>query len=399
MNQPKLWTKNFLILAFVNFFVALNFYLLMIVMSGFAMDMFESSPSEAGLASSIYVIGALFARLFSGNWIERIGRKKMLYLGLILSLIMTLSYFWIFSIMSLFIIRFLHGVGFGITGTALGTIVTNIVPKERRGEGIGYYTLSVTLATAIGPFLGMFISKYGSFNLILVACSISASFSLGATLFVSVPEIILTKEYLKEIKGFRLNNFFEVKVIPISFVCALLYFCYSSILSFLSPYSKEIQLVDAASFFFIVFAAVILFSRPFTGRLFDSRGENFTMYPAILIYMIGMIILSQAHHGYTLLLAGALIGLGFGVVQSCGQAISVKLTPPHRLGLANATFFILIDLGTGIGPFILGLFIPYTGYRGMYIGIAVVACACLFLYYLLHGKNAGHEKVETSLSR
>jgi len=267
----------------------------MIVMSVFAMDRFNSSPSEAGLASSIYVIGALFARLFSGNWIERIGRKKMLFSGLILSLGMTLLYFGINNVWSLLIVRFLHGAAFGITSTALGTIVTNIIPKERRGEGIGIYMLSVTLATAIGPFLGMFISQHGTYKTIFIACAISASFSLGAAFFLSVPEIKLTHEYLKEIKGFRFNNFFEPKVIPISIVCAFLYFCYSSILSFLSAYAQDIELVDAASFFFLVFAAVVLFSRPFTGRLFDSKGENITMYPAMLIYMIGLIILSQAH--------------------------------------------------------------------------------------------------------
>ena len=398
MTQPKLWTKDFLILAFVNFFIALNFYILMIIMSVFAMDNFDSSPSEAGLASSIYVIGALFARLFAGNWIERIGRKKMLYSGLILSLIMTLLYFAINDIQSLFIVRFLHGTAFGISSTAIGTIVTSIIPKERRGEGIGYYMLSVTLATAIGPFLGMFISQHGSYTTIFIACAIYASISLGSALFLYIPEIELSKEYLKEIRGFKLTNFFEPKTIPISLVCAVIYFCYSSILSFLSAYSKEIHLVNAASFFFIVFATVILFSRPFTGRLFDSKGENITMYPAIIIYMIGMLILSQAHNVYTLLFAGALIGFGFGVVQSSGQAISVKVTPPHRLGLANSTFYIFLDLGTGIGPFILGLFIPFTGYRGMYIGMAIVTFACMLLYYLLHGKNAGHGKVESSVA-
>lgn len=393
MNKPKLWTKDFLILAFVNFFVALNFYLLIVVMSVFAMDNFDSSPSVAGLASSIFVLGALFARLFSGNWIERIGRKKMLYIGATLSLIMTLLYFRINNVQFMFIVRFLHGATFGITSTALGTIVANIIPVERRGEGIGYYMLSVTLATAIGPFLAMFISQYGNYTTIFIVCAISASFSLGATLFLYVPELKLTQEYLQEIRGFNFSNFFELKAIPISIVCSVLYFCYSSILSFLSAYAKDIQLVDAASFFFIVFAVAILFSRPFTGRLFDLKGENITMYPAILIYMMGFLVLSQAHHGYTLLLAGAMIGLGFGVVQSSGQAISIKVTPPHRLGLANSTFYIFLDLGTGIGPFVLGLFIPFTGYRGMYIGVASITFACIFLYYLLYGKNATHRKL------
>lgn len=385
--KTKLWTKDFFLITFVSFFVALNFYLLMVVISVYAMDNFHSSPSEAGLAASIFIIGALIARLFSGRSIERIGRKKMLYMGVILNLIMSLMYFGVNNIMFLLVVRFLHGAAFGVTSTAAGTIVASIIPKARCGEGLGYYMLSVTLATAIGPFLGMLLNQYGSFNMIFVSCAISAAFNLVNTLMLYVPEMELTEEQLNEMKGFKFNNFFETRAIPISIVCAVIYFCYSSVLSFLTAYAKEINLMDAASFFFIIYAVVVLISRPKVGRLFDSKGENAAMYPAILIFMIGMIILSQAHQGYALLLAGAFIGLGSGAVQSISQAISVKVTPSHRLGLATSTFFMLSDVGMGIGPFIFGLFVPFTGYRGLYVCGGIVAFASLFLYYLVHGKN------------
>jgi MFS family permease len=390
MKPTNLWTKDFTIVTFVNFFVSLTFYLLMVVMSVYAMDSFNSSPSAAGLAASIYVIGASIARFFTGSWIERIGRKKMLYLGLVVNVILTLFYFGISSIWALYLIRFIHGAAFGISSTALGTIVANIIPKERSGEGIGYYGLSVTLATAIGPFIGMLISHSGSYRLIFAACTLSTTISLVTALFLTVPEIKLTQKQLEDLKGFKLVNFFEVKVIPISIVCAVLYLCYSSVLSFLTPYSKEINLVESASFFFIVYAVVIFISRPLTGRLFDAKGENVIMYPAILILMIGMVFLSQTHQGATLLLAAAFLGLGFGAVQSGGQAITVIITEPHRLGLANSTFFICVDFMVGIGPLLFGLFIPYSGYRGMYMGIAIVAFISLFLYYFLHGKKATH---------
>lgn len=388
MNQPKLWTKDYLILAFVNFFVALNYYLLIVVMSVFAMDHFASSPSQAGFASSIFVIGTLFARLFSGSAIERIGRRKLLYVGLFLSLALTLGYFAIESILSLFVIRFLHGAAYGVSSTALGTIVASIIPKERCGEGIGYFNLSFTCAAAIGPLLGMFLSQDGDFSVIFLACALSALFSLGATFFLFVPELALTAEYLKEMRGLKLKNFFERKAVPISIVCAVLYFSYSGILSFLSAYVKEIGLWQAGSFFFLIFAFVVLCSRPFVSRRFDTKGENTVMYPGIFLFVIGLLTLSQAYHSFTLLLAAVLIGLGFGVVQSCGQAITVKVTPPHRLSLANSTYFIFIDVFIGLGPFITGLIISFTGYRGMYICAAIVAFFCLFLYYFLHGHKA-----------
>ncbi|MDD4169774.1 MAG: MFS transporter [Desulfotomaculaceae bacterium] len=369
----------------MNFCIVLNYFSLIVIISFYAMDYFHSSTSQAGLASSIFVIGTLVARFFCGRRIERIGRKRMLNTGLILSLVMTLLYFGVNSMVSLFVLRFVHGAAFGICGTATGTIVANIIPVERRGEGIGYYSLSVTLAAALGPFTSMFIAQHGSMNMIFMASAIPVALSLVSALFLSAPEIELTEEQLQEMKEFKFNSFFEPKAIPISIFGAVIYFCYSSILTFLTAYSKEINLVDAASLFFVIFSVVVFVSRPFTGRWFDFKGENLTMYPAILIFATGMLVFSQAHQGSVLLLAAAIIGLGFGTIQSSSQAISIKVTPAHRMGLANSTFFMSVDAGIGIGPFILGMLIPYTGYRGMYTVTAMVVLACTLLYYLLHG--------------
>ena len=84
--------------------------------------------------------------------------------------------------------------------------------------------------------------------------------------------------------------------------------------------------------------------------MFDLKGENSIMYLAIPLFAIGMFLFSHSYRGYALLLATALIGLGFGAIQSCTQAIAVKITSSHRLGLANLTYFMFSDIGMGIGP-------------------------------------------------
>ncbi len=388
MYKPRLWTRDFLCITLVHFFFALNFYLLVVQIPLFAIERFDSSPSQAGLASSIFVIGGLITRLLTGKWIERIGRKKTLFAGLVTGLIMTLLYFTIDSPVLLLLIRFFHGATFGVTSTASGTIVGGIVPKERRGEGIGYFALSITLATAIGPFLGMFLNRYGAFNLVFLVSAVAAAAGLATAFLLSVPELQLSRKETEEMKGFKLNNILETSVIPISIICMGACFCYSSVLSFLAVYAKEINLSEAAGFFFIVYAIVIFFSRPVVGRLFDTRGENLIMYSAILVLAAGMLVLSRAGHSSTLLLAGALIGLGYGSVQSSGQAICTRLVPKHRLGLATSTFYIFIDTGVAIGPFVLGLFVPFMGYRGIYLVVAGIALVFVGLYYLLHGKKS-----------
>lgn len=391
MHKPKLWTKDFLIDSITNFFLYLTYYLLMVTITVYATDNLQASPSEAGLASGIFIVGALVARIFAGRSIERVGRKKMLYIGLTFFLITTLLYFKISGLMFLFVVRFLHGAGFGISATATGTIVASIIPNERRGEGTGYYAMSTTLASAIGPFLGMFLNQQGSYNMIFVLCGILLSVCFIAAFFLKVSEVELTKEQLDKMKQFTLNNFFESKAFPISIISVFMGFGYSSILSFLSSYTKEINLVYAGSFFFIVYAMSILVSRPFTGRWFDQKGENSVMYPSFLSLAIGLIILSQAQQGLALLFAGVFVGLGFGTFLSSAQAISVKVSPSHRMGLATSTFFIFLDGGAGIGPFFLGFLIPVIGFRGLYVSMAIVVFACIFLYYFLHGRKAGEQ--------
>lgn len=388
-KKSKLWTKDFIIISIENLLAFLSFYLLMIVISGYAMSKFDSSPGEAGFSTSIFMIGGLFMRLLIGKWIGQIGYKKTLHAGIIFSFIMTLIYFGVNSLISLLIVRFLHGMSFGIVTTATGTIIANVIPMDRRGEGISYYGLSLTLATALGPFLGMFITQHGSFNMIFVACTITSMISLLIFPFLSsLNKMELTAEQLEKMKGFKFDNFFEPKVIPISMCCMFIYICYSSVVSFLAVYSLEINLVSAASLFFIVYGAVVVITRPVIGRLFDSKGENSIMYPAILIFSTGILLFSQAHHGYTLLLAGAVLGLGFGAIQSSTQAISVKVTPQHRMGLGNSTYFAFTDMGMGIGPLLVGLIIPFFGYRGMYMVMSIVAAVCLLVYYVSHGKKA-----------
>ncbi len=389
MNKavPQLWTKDFIIISAANFFLAITFLLLMTNLAVYAIEEFNASQSKAGLASSIFIIGTVVFRLFTGKYIERIGRKKVLFGGLFLFLLATLLYFVIEDLNLLLLVRFMHGAAFGVTATALATAIMDIIPRERLGEGTSYFSMSATMGMAIGPFLGVFISQHAGFTMMFVVCTLFTVISILISFFLYIPETKLNKKQLEAMKGFRLKDFFEVKAVPISIIMGIMGFSFSGILAFLTTYTKEIELIHAASFFFIVYAVFILISRPFTGRLLDQKGANLIIYPSLIIFTLGLGLLSQVHHSFTLLLAAALIGLGYGTIVSCTQAIAVKESPKHRIGLATSTFFICLDGGIGIGPFLLGYIIPILGFRGMYVALGVVVFACIFIYHLLHGKK------------
>lgn len=398
MSKVQLWTKDFLIVSTANFFLYFTFYLLMVATTVFASEKFHATPSEAGLASGIFVVGTLIARLFSGRSINRVGWKKMLYIGFITFLLTTCLYFAVNNLTFLLINRFINGAGLGIASTATGTIVAKVIPNERRGEGTGYYALSVVLAAAFGPFLAMFITQNAGISMNFVLCVVLLALSFIAIFFLKVPVVTFTKEQSKKRQGFSFNSFLEVQAIPIGIIGLFVAFGYSSILTFLTPYTQEINLIDIGSFFFVVYAVFTIVSRPFTGRLFDSKGENWVMYPAFLFFAIGLFLLGTLHQGFILLLAGGLVGLGYGTFSASAQAIAIKVAPKERLGLATSTFFIFLDAGIGIGPSILGLLVPIIGYRGMYLSMAIVLFICFFLYYFLHGRKGNRKEDKISVS-
>lgn len=387
MNRARLWTKEFVINTFINFLVALNFFLLMIIISEFAMIKFDASTGGAGLVASIFVIGSLTARMLVGKWMMKYGYKRMLCIGVVAGLAMTLSYWLVNSIVVLICIRYMHGIAFGISTTATATIVSDIIPKERRGEGIGYYSLSQIVATAIGPLIGIYFSRQGSYSMIFIACTLASLVSCMMLPLFSFENKVFDDIQLGQMKGFKISNFIEPKAAKIAIVALFVFLCYASVISFLTVYSKEINLTKAASFFFLVYAVVVFVSRPIVGRVFDFKGENVIMYPAIIIYGIGMLLFSNSYHGFVLLLSAILIGLGVGAIGASTQTIAVKVTPIERLGLANSTYYVFTDIGVGIGPMVAGILIPYIGYRGVYTVFAIVIFLCFGLYYFLHGKN------------
>lgn len=396
-GKQSLWTRSFIVISLVNFLTSVIFLLLTIVMAKIATDRFGASSAVAGLSSSIFVIGAFVTRPVLGKRIHLIGQTKTLYVGSFLSLALILSHFLVNSNALLLLIRFLHGAAHGSAALAAGTIVAGVVPRERYGEGIGYFTLGQTLSTAIGPFVGLLLLRHGGFNPIILTCSILAALAVLLLPLLGVKDVQLTAEQKEETRGFKLSNYIEPRAVPIGLALMFSYLCYSSVSSFLALYSQEIQLTSAAGLFFIVYAVVVFITRPPIGRRFDTKGENSVMYPAIIIFAVSLAIFALANHGSVLLLAAAVMGLGFGAIQSCGRALTVKVTPLHRMGQATSTFYVFGDTGLGIGPLVCGLLIPLTGYRGMYGVMAGLAVASVLVYHALYGRRVREAAAESAV--
>lgn len=381
-SVSKIWTKDFFILSAVNFFLTLVYFLLNATVTSYAVNEFHATTGQSGFIAGIFIIGALLGRLLTGRLVLS---KKILISGLVLFLATVLLYFFDFGIYFLILNRFLNGISVGIATTVVGTVVALVIPNSRRGEGISYFAVSTALATGLGPFIGLLLSQNANYNLIFIFSLILGVISLGISFNLNVPQVINQSNANKKA---LFSNLIDPKTIPIAIIIFVSAFSFSSILSYINLYAVELNLVSTASFFFMVYTVSVLISRPFTGRMVDRLGPNIIMYPAFILFGLGMILLSFAGSSMPLLLAGVLVGLGFGNISSIAQTVAVSQATPQRVGLATATFMIFMDLGNGVGPSVLGLIIPETGYRGMYQILTIIVFVSLILYYFLHGRKA-----------
>src|SRR5699024_4908482 len=173
---------------------------------------------------------------------------------------------------------------------------------------------------------------------------------------------------------------------------------YAAALVFLAGYAAEHGHAPTASRFFVAFAVASLGARLFVVRLQATPAYNAVIFPVLACDTAGHILLARQPAMAAIVLAGVLIVLGFGSLMPCLQAITVKSVPMNRVPVATASFFLLLDAGSGVGPVILGALYPLTGGSGMFLVCAGLVVAAIGVYIGVHGHRRGGRPGEEFLA-
>lgn len=172
---------------------------------------------------------------------------------------------------------------------------------------------------------------------------------------------------------------------PLAIALFIATLTYSAIQSYLSFFMKAQHMSSVTEYFFLIYAAVIFISLPFTGRLADEKNENYIIYPGLILLAIGFALLSHVTNVWVFVLTSIFIGVGFGNFQSATQATIAKIAPLERMSYATSTYF--FDLAFGVGPYLLGLIEPSIGFVGLYELMIAFAIIALVWYFLVHGRR------------
>lgn len=381
--RPRLWTPTFVGLALATFCSAMIFYLLVPTMATHALDAFGAGPAAAGALASIFFIGALIARGVSGGLIDRFGVRRVALVAAVWYVATTAAYLPAPSYEATFVVRLLNGTGFGLFSSAVVTGAMLTLPPTRRAEGAGWLGVGVSLAIGLGPFVSLSVvhGPWGMGGVFAAATACAAlALALVAALGRGLPgsPVAAADPGRPALRGWR--TLLDRRAVGIGVVVMLGAFAYSAILAFLDPATTGTPLKPAASVFFLVYAGVVLVARPVGGRLQDRFGERAVLLPATVLLVVAMALVATLASGWVLLAGAVVLGFGWGTMTSGGQAAAVSRVPNERTGAAIATYFFLLDLGTGVGPIVLGALVPAVGYQGAFAAALLAAVGSVAAY-------------------
>lgn len=393
-SQP-IWTKSFISLFCTNLSVFIVFYGLTATLPLYATGILNKTDQEAGLLMSIFLLSAIIVRPFTGKILDLVGKRRMLLFSLVLYLLCTVLYYFIDPFGLLLALRFLHGIGFSIATTACGAIAADIIPPARRGTGLGYFTMSTNLGVVLGPLIALSLIQAYSFDMLFIILSL---LMITGALFSLIVPAHKQQNGAKAKRRMSFNDLFERKAVPVGFLACLTGLSYASILSYLSIYAQGKNLLGMTSSFFLVFAAVMLLARPFTGRLFDLKGPQYVLYPGLVLFIVGLIMLAFTNSATTFLLAGGFVGLGYGSLVPSMQTLAIQSVPIERSGYATATFYTFFDGGIALGSYIFGIIAAAKGYQSIYLISSILVC-CVFLLLMILKPNKQDRKAADTVKK
>lgn len=383
MQREPLWTPEFISMGSSNLLLFMSQYIMVAALPIVIAETFAGGDFEAGMAMTAFQVGAVLCRPFAGRLIDAVQKQRLLRLAAAVFFFIMLAFLFARALPAIYLLRFLHGCIFALATTAAAAMAALILPLSRKGEGIGYFALSTNLAMVIGPLVGLLlVGNLGSHVLFLFLTALAALTFVLASLRHLPPEV--TAPAKRHRRGVSIKDIIEPRSLAPSLLGGLVFFAYGGILTFIPLYAKSLGLQQETSLFFVVFALVIILTRPVIGRLFDAKGPDWTVYPGFALFAAGMVFFSLVSSLAGLLVAAALLGIGFGALSPAFQTLAVSSAPPARAGVATATYFWSLDISVGLAALLLGAVSARLGYAFMYGTVCtlviLLTAACYWLW-------------------
>ena len=377
-----LWTRSFSLTMVAILFLFIPFALYLPVLPVYLLKELHSSMQEAGAVNGTFLLAVVLFRAQTARLEARFGVRRVLLVSGFMFMVTNLLYLPAGTITGVMLIRFLSGACFAVVNTCIYAMGSRLVSDVRKGEGMAYLTTMVLAGGAIGPYIGMKLSHAYGLQSVFIFSALISLFGLMIAAAITIPE-----DRPAVLPNFSFQDLYEVKAIPASLIMLVCGIAYGGVLTFVAIYATDLRLPYVVEYFFVAMASASVVSRLATSRVYDRFGPNASIYPAIILMAVGLLLLGSFTTTLGLLTAAAIIGVGFGMAVPSIQALAIQLSPAHRSSAVTATFFTCLDGGIGLGAYLLGEGIHVFGYSAVYLALGVVTLCCILPYYVLYARE------------
>lgn len=385
-EKVRLFTGNYLKVWIANFMMYFSFYFVTPLLPLYLRDVFHADKAMIGLVLSGYSVAALAIRFFSGYIVDRFSRKKVLMIAYASFALFFAGYYITGSIILFAVIRTLHGAPFGLTSVSSNTVAIDVLPSQRRGEGIGYWGLSNNFAMAVGPSLSLLLySRFNDYNLLFTVSLVCALVGLLINSFVDCKY----RPPIMEKKKMSLDRFVLIQGWSQGICIALIAMSYGILSTYIAIYSKDVlNITTGTGTFFMLFAIGLILSRVVgvkaLSRGFATRNATY----GVIVVAIGYAIFAFWQNLYGYYISAVVIGFGQASMYPAVQTMFLNMTTNDKRGTANATILTSWDLGIGMGIIFGGYVAEHLGgYKSAFIMAATVSLMSV-IFFLSYAKKA-----------
>jgi MFS family permease len=369
----QILTRDFILAFFAQFASSFIFFILIPTLPIYLAGL-GSTEIETGVLLGVFFFCSLICRPFVGRALLRTPERTFMIFGSSLYVLASIAYLFSPPFWPFFIVRVLHGIGFGFFHTASFTFIANAASKTHRGQSLGYFSLSMTFASALAPAIGMLLINRFSFTILFLVC-------LGLSFFSLLVANQLTGKQTAPLQASSIEDgfFLNPRAIPASVTNSISLFTWGALAAFFPLYAVD-HGVSNPGLFFTTVAIMLFLGRFIGGRILDIYKRESVILPCLIAYIISMAILAFSETLPMFILVGVIWGIGnaFSMPSLVAYVLDRVSSSP---GPAMGTFTAISDLGLSLGPVVMGIIIHVTGYQVMFLCLAFTGIINLIYFH------------------
>ncbi|MEL6249142.1 MAG: MFS transporter [Cyanobacteria bacterium J06627_15] len=375
-------------------------------------EQFGANGQQIGLVMASFGIGLIALRPTMARLTDQWGRKPAMVMGIVAIAIAPLAYLlvqflpefvWTIRLFDqtwqlqsplllMMVFRACHGLSIAAFVTGYSALVADLAPPSQRGELIGYMSLVNPIGMALGPALGGFLQSGSGFSLVFLSMAGIGTMGLICALVVKEPERDVVKaESLQVMSRTRFWSLLWLPSIRIPAIMLLLVgLAFGSLATFIPLYARESNLAINVGFIYTASAIASFAIRLLAGKASDRYGRGRFISVGLVLYTLSMGVLWLANSEAMVLLAGAIQGMGGGMLLPMVAALMADRSTANQRGLMFGLCLTGFDVGIALSGPIMGWVADLTSYRDIFAISGLMTLLGLFIFATTSSKDLAH---------